>query len=73
MIVDFPAPEGPTSAVTVPGADMKRNIVQHRLPGFIGEADVFEIHSRPRTVPIATVRRGSGLPPELRAQIPRPL
>ena len=37
MMVDLPDPDEPTSAVTVPGCDSKRNAMQHRLAGIVGE------------------------------------
>ena len=42
--VDLPAPEGPTSAVTVPEAGGERDALEHRLALAVGEADVLEGH-----------------------------
>ena len=59
MIVDLPEPDGPTSAVTVPGSARKRHAVQHGLAGLVREV------ARPRTPRprdarrASTVRRGS--------------
>jgi len=57
MIVDFPAPEGPTSAVTV-RERRGRTLVEHLLASLIGEAHPVERHVRRESVEIATVRRG---------------
>ena len=43
MIVDFPEPDEPTSAVTVPGMRPEAHILQHRLAGFIREGHVLEL------------------------------
>ena len=37
MIVDFPAPDGPTSAVTVPGRDSEAHAKQHLLARVVQE------------------------------------
>ena len=42
IIVDLPAPDGPTSAVTVPGAACERHALQDRLARSVGEAHVLE-------------------------------
>ena len=42
MMVDLPEPDGPTSAVTVPGGETEGNIVQHRFAGLVVEIDVLE-------------------------------
>ena len=44
MMVDLPEPEGPTSAVTVPGLRMEADVVQHGLAGVVGKLDVLEAH-----------------------------
>ena len=42
--VDLPAPEGPTSAVTVPDRRGERDAVEHRLALAVREAHVLEDH-----------------------------
>ena len=42
MMVDLPDPEGPTSAVTVPGLRPETHVVQHRLARLVCETDVLE-------------------------------
>ena len=42
MMVDFPDPEGPTSAVTVPGSEREADFVQHGLAGVVLEVHVLE-------------------------------
>ena len=44
MMVDFPEPDGPISAVTVPGRDSNEMSFKHRLSGFVGEPHALEIH-----------------------------
>ena len=44
MIVDFPAPEGPTSAVTVPGVAWKETWSSTALAAVVGEANPIEHH-----------------------------
>ena len=41
--VDLPAPEGPTSAVTVPGSSSRADRPQDLRAAVIGEADVVEL------------------------------
>ena len=45
MIVDLPAPDGPTRAVTVPGCDSKLDFVKDFLAGVVGKIHVFHDHS----------------------------
>ena len=59
MIVDLPEPDEPTSAVTVPGFDSKRDSVQHRLVRLIGEAHIVEAHVAANLAERLTVRSGS--------------
>ena len=47
MIVDLPEPDGPTSAVTVPGGDAEGDAVEHLLPLVVRELDVLEDARRP--------------------------
>ncbi len=57
MIVDLPAPDGPTSAVTVPGSDRKLTSCKHFLARVVRKAHVF--HSTwPLMRPSVTVRPG---------------
>ena len=44
IIVDLPAPDGPTSAVTVPGADSKIDVVQNFLALVVGEVHILHHH-----------------------------
>ena len=42
MIVDFPEPDEPTSAVTVPGCERKLTSCSTGLPGSYAKRDIFE-------------------------------
>ena len=55
-MVDLPEPEGPTSAVTVPGCRAEAHVEQHLLARLVGESDVRKIDfaaNRARAPPCA--------------------
>ena len=47
-MVDLPPPDGPTSAVTLPGSATKRQAAEHRLARPVGEVHVGEFDARGR-------------------------
>ena len=59
MMVDLPEPDGPTSAVTVPGSERKLTSYSTCLPRLVGEADVSKTRLRREWFPARHVRFGS--------------